>query len=422
MAQPDKLTADDARTISVQAASVFQPRTPINRRDFFAGRWEQLTTIVDAVSQAGLHVVIYGERGVGKTSIANVIRPLLDVFDGQQGKPSRLIVKVNAASDDAFSGLWLRAFGEVTWVEVAPAFGFGKDEREEHRSVADFVSKTPTVDEVRKVLARLAGSVWVFDEFDRLRKKEARPFTDLMKALSDFAVDATIILVGVAETVEELVADHASIGRAIIQVPMPRMKPEELNEILKKAEAALGMRFEHAASERIVRMSQGLPHYTHLVGQNAVRSACDEQTRLIRLEDVRRGFHRAVQNATQSIKSSYSTATHSAHPDALYCHVLLGCAIAAYAVRDDQGFFQAVHVADPLSAILGKPVQIATFNKHLAEFSDTAKQRHVLERRGQQRSYRYRFHDPLMPPYVIMKGLAAELVTEEQVIEWVGEA
>ncbi len=58
-----------AEVISGRAGRVFQPRIPINRPDFFAGRWDQLTTIVDAVSQAGLHAVIYGERGVGKTSL-----------------------------------------------------------------------------------------------------------------------------------------------------------------------------------------------------------------------------------------------------------------------------------------------------------------------------------------------------------------
>ena len=53
--------------LTAQASKAFQPRTPITTKDLFAGRWSELTTISDAVHESGLHVVIYGERGVGKT-------------------------------------------------------------------------------------------------------------------------------------------------------------------------------------------------------------------------------------------------------------------------------------------------------------------------------------------------------------------
>ena len=57
MTEP-QLTAAEARDLSIKAGKVFQPRTPISTREFFAGRWEQITTLADAVSQTGLHVVI----------------------------------------------------------------------------------------------------------------------------------------------------------------------------------------------------------------------------------------------------------------------------------------------------------------------------------------------------------------------------
>jgi ABC-type molybdenum transport system ATPase subunit/photorepair protein PhrA len=48
---------------------------------------EKLTTIRDAAHQAGLHVVIYGERGVGKTSLANVVRPTIWALDNYGKEP-----------------------------------------------------------------------------------------------------------------------------------------------------------------------------------------------------------------------------------------------------------------------------------------------------------------------------------------------
>src|ERR1700685_2430660 len=91
------------------------------------------------------------------------------------------------------------------------------------------------IDNVRRTLTCLPSSVFIIDEFDRTAKTTSREFTDLIKALSDFAVDTTIILVGVSETVDHLVADHASVSRALIQIPLPRMKQEELRAILTYA-------------------------------------------------------------------------------------------------------------------------------------------------------------------------------------------
>jgi hypothetical protein len=92
-------------------------------------------------------------------------------------------------------------------------------------------------------------------------------FTDLLKALSDYAVDSTIVVVGVSDTVDDLIRDHASIVRAVVQAQLPRMNRSELTEILSKGAQTLGITFEPHAAELIVRMSQGLPHYTHLIAE-----------------------------------------------------------------------------------------------------------------------------------------------------------
>lgn len=415
------LSEEQARSIHEQSAVVFQPRTPIGNRNFFAGRWDQLTEINDAVSHAGLHVVIYGERGVGKTSIANIIRPLVHMFDDEKATEpqthERLVVKVNSNVDDSFSKIWTKAFEEVHLNNKKESIGFLPDNKSFSETLASRVqaSGSLTIEDVRKILTQLPGSVFVFDEFDRLGNEHVKKFTDLIKSLSDYAVATTIVLVGVAETVDQLVSDHQSVERAMIQVPMPRMTTDELAEILLKAERILNVKFNNDASKRIVKMSQGLPHYTHLVGQNAVRKAVADLTDEIGVAHVNDGLLQAMKSATQSVKSSYEIATHSSHPDALYPVVLLACAIAAYEQVDNYGFFQAASVAAPLQQILVKPVQISTFNKHLSEFCDADSRGHILERRGKPRSYRYRFKNPLLPPYVIIKGISNKVISAKMI-------
>jgi Cdc6-like AAA superfamily ATPase len=399
------MTREEAETKSLQAAKVFSPRSPVSTFDLFAGRYSQIRSLVDSVAQAGLHVAVFGERGVGKSSLANIIDPILKVMDPET---NRLVVKVNADANDTFASVWLKAFDEVVWEVNKPIIWYTRSNDTESVTLrqALSVSDAPSIDDVRKVLTRLPHSVFVFDEFDRLPRKHAAQFTDLIKVLSDNAVSATVIVVGVASTLDGLVRDHASISRSIVQIPMPRMSKPELDQILQKAGSGLGMAFEQAASDRITRMSQGLPHYTHLVGLQSVRNACQRLSFRVSVSDVQSGFDAAVKLADHTVASQFATAVHSAHSIALYADVLLACAIAACSAPDgSMGYFQAASVVEPLRRILGRPVQIATFNGHLTEFSSDKRDR-ILERTGESRAYRYRFRDPLMPPYVIMKGIA----------------
>ncbi len=85
---------EELKHLRVEAGKVFQPRTPITIRELFAGRWNEIQDLVEAVSQIGLHVVIYGERGVGKTSLANIIKPVIAAFDERDRvETKRIVVK-----------------------------------------------------------------------------------------------------------------------------------------------------------------------------------------------------------------------------------------------------------------------------------------------------------------------------------------
>jgi hypothetical protein len=105
----------------------------------------------------------------------------------------------------------------------------------------------------------------------------------------------------------------------------------------------------------------------------------------------------------------------SAHRDALYDKVILACAAASSAAKDALGYFHPTDVINPLSSILKrKNVIIATFQKHMNEFC--VKERGpVLEMSGVPRAYKYRFHDPLLPPYIFMKAVAAGSITVDEI-------
>jgi hypothetical protein len=128
-----------------------------------------------------------------------------------------------------------------------------------------------------------------------------------------------------------------------------------------------------------------------------------------------------VQQAIQSIQEKYLTATHSAHRDAPYQKVILACAAASSSAKDALGYFHPADVVAPLSAILGRSnVSIATFQKHINEFCE-AERGPVLERSGLARAYKYRFPDPLLPPFIFMKAVAEGHIGIKQLTDLTGE-
>ena len=266
---------------------------------------------------------------------------------------------------------------------------------------------------VRKTLVQIsenARAVLIIDEFDRLSQGVRRSFADVIKTLSDQAVRATVVLVGVADNVVDLIEGHESVSRAMVQIQMPRMNRREIRQIIDEGVSRLGMSIDDPAKARIVLLSQGLPHYAHLVGLNAARAAADSHSLAITMDSVNTAIEKAIVDAQQSIRQAYHEAIRSSRKENLFADVLLACALAP---ADELGFFAATDVRHSLHRITGKNYQIPTFAQHLNEFC-LPKRSNIIKKEGQARLFRYRFSDPLMQPYVVMQGLASKRITEAQ--------
>lgn len=299
---------DRIRAIS----SAFTPGAPVGRLEMLAGRADQLTDVVSAVAMRGQHVGLYGERGVGKTSLATV---LAEYFSGTSGQTGLQSVVINCSTDDTFSSLWRHAFVELDI------------DSDEERFSPEYVR--------RRLQALDAPALVVIDELDRLEDDDAlTALADTIKTFSDHAVSSTLVLVGVARSIGELVGEHASIVRALVQIEMPRMKLDELGAIITNGCAAAGLTAKQDAVRDIAVLSEGLPHYTHLLGLHAgLRAVQDDRTE-ITASDVQQAIPKAVDRHT--ILSDYQRATRSARRDALFSQVLLACALAP---KNQLGFF-----------------------------------------------------------------------------------
>jgi hypothetical protein len=325
-----------------------------------------------------------------------------------------LAVKVNCdQQDDTFFKVWKKALAEIELAEEIDGMGFVPSKTIRVSTLADELDFSAGPNDVRRILQRLTRAtelVIIFDEFDKFKDPKAqRLFADTIKNLSDNSIKATLVVVGVADNVDGLIKEHASIDRALVQIQMPRMNTDELGEIIAKAMKQLGMKMHREGTELIIMISQGLPHYTHLLGQQCTIMAIKGGQKTVREKDVQNGIVAAIENSQQSIKTDYEDATLSPRKDTLFRQVLLACALAKV---DESGYFSASGVREPLSKIMGEEYDIPWFSQHLDKFSSDDRGE-VLEKTGKPRRFRFRFRNPLLQPYVIMRGLENKRIAGE---------
>src|SRR5579872_6784752 len=196
--------------LAIEAGRVFSPTAPIDKRSLFAGRDVQIRAVIDAINQKGQHVIIYGERGVGKTSMTNVLASFL-------GKQTSRILAPRVQCDvlDTYQKVWQKVFNQIELTRPVTRFRLtGQIEEETFKATELLPECDVSPDDVRKALSVLAKSalpIVIIDEFDRLPADKRRPFADTVKTLSDHAVPATVVLVGVAENVDRLIEEHQSV-------------------------------------------------------------------------------------------------------------------------------------------------------------------------------------------------------------------
>jgi hypothetical protein len=73
------------------------------------------------------------------------------------------------------------------------------------------------------------------------------------------------------------------------------------------------------------------------------------------------------------------------------------------------GEFGRAELREPLRRITDRNYEIPAHSSHLSDFSSRGQRGGILRKLGPQARFQDRFVDPLMPPYVLMRGYAAGL-------------
>ena len=403
---------------------VFRPSTPVDAFDCLIGRRGILMAVFRAVTNRGAHLVLFGERGVGKTSIANV---LWEIHSGgiEKGKEDLedweidigevdFCIKVNADSSDDYSSLWIKILGEVKLKVDLPLIGFTRERREETISLLDTVMKPDKAispGDVLMVLSNFRKCLIIIDEFDRVRDRKVRRYiSDTIKGLSDSGSLHTMLLVGVGQNVADLIGEHPSIERCLRQIPVTRMNDLDLEEVIDRGLEKLELTIEPAVKTQIANLSNGFPHYTHLLALWSTLSAFEDRgVEHIDQGDFEKALTTALRDAQESITALYKKAVGTKKEDNLFQEVALASALAP---EDEEHSFRAGDLKKTLGKIYRHSLNARNFSHYLSKL--TSQERGpLLERVGKGKPHRYRFTNPMMKPFILIKGYNEGLIGKD---------
>jgi hypothetical protein len=409
----DQVDDAEAYTKLTLLDTVFRPSAPIDRDELFSGRGPQRWSIFEAIRSPGQHAVILGERGVGKTSLAATIAAIGNETDGRIG------LLVTCDNGDNFNSVWQKCVDEFAIYLASNPNHSEEIEMAMERAAEVLQGGDIAPSAVRIALRHVTAAaplVIFIDEFNEIVDRgTSMLFSNLVKMLSDKIEPVTLVIVGVAETVETLISNHQSINRNLSQVRMPRMGRDELAAIASRGFEHLGMRTNPDVIDLISTLPCGLPQYAHLIAQEAARQALINRTLAINIGHVLDGLRVGLGKVDHTLSAAYNDATYSARASH-FREVLLACALAS---RDEYGYFAPSEVRGPYSMIMNEPMDYPHFNPHLTMFVN--ERGTILSRTGEERRWRYRFNDPLMEPYVLLKGLDDGLIKPDQILGRVSE-
>ena len=384
---------------------VFTPFAPIELPDFFVGRRDEIDTLVTELDAPGRQVAIYGDRGVGKTSLA----ALCSFFANRPDEHTHFIRCTHEAT---YRDIFVEALRSASAAYVPETRETTTSRRAGLQAKPIAVSRSAqsrfterALNGVNKITPSRLLSVFgdakgllIIDEFDRVEDPETHVrMAETLKHFSDARSRTKILIVGVAESLSDLLRGHASLPRSVAEIKLDRMPKTELSGIIERGEDRLGIKFLPEIKRKIVDLADGFAHYAHLLARSATLLAASEkwsaqkQDFCVERGDYIRGLEDAMGKATLSLREAYEKAIIPLKKKTQ----LFQYAVWAVAMAEDV----EVHVSEiarHMTSISGAEVKPQSITYHLSKLV-TADRGDILKR---VREGFYKFSDPLMRGYV----------------------
>lgn len=368
---------------------------PVTAREAFAGRHDPMGRLINAIEEQRVHVVIYGERGIGKTSLTHVF--------AETAREARYhVIYASCGTAAHFPDMFRSILARIPRIYHNTVLPNSADAE----SGDNFDIMLPQGDygarELADVLSGVVGTrvLIILDEYDRVVDVNfRRDVAELIKNLSDRAARVQLIITGVALNLDELIGYAPSIRRNITGLPMTPMSRAEMRELLRMGERAANIQFGEDAVDTIGQMAGGSPYLVRLLGHQAGLLALDDRRDKVTEADARRSVDLVIRDWQASlprrVQSNLSREETKTHWQLLVA--------AAKAGSSADGWF----TVDDVYAEMGGSLSALAIERDLKLFVNTVD---LLERREGPGDPHFRFGYPGVASLLMMSAAMARLV------------
>lgn len=394
-------------------------RSPVKSIERLFGRDKELELVEEALFDEGGHVFIYGDRGVGKSSLAASVAAQYQSSDNEPiqipcGKDTCFYKTIEEIAERILRRAGGRRDFEFTHTVNLKLYKLQVKDTERSISIPTIDSMFSAVDVLEEVVrVHSDRPVVVIDEFDQIESTAERAkFAHFLKDLGDRGVNVKFIFTGIASSLYQLLGDHESSFRQLFTLKLERLYWSYREDIAYSAIKAFGLEVDEEIVHSISRISNGFPYFVHLLTQNLLWSVFKDEQEVRRIERVH--FEAAIKRSIVGISGRLQKPYDSAvlHKNHDYLLALWATADSEDTVRYSDNIFksylrinQQIFGVEPSDA--EKPLEPAQFKKILKKFlsKDCGEVLELVE--GREHMYSYR--ENLLRGFVALKAQEAGL-------------
>ena len=311
------------------------PSKSIQTPERLFGRTRTLTTIDRALNSPGRQIFIYGDRGVGKTSLALTAAYLqtssentpINVMCGRYGSFGEVIQAIGNATIPVEQRLAEKSSGGGLQLNFPVAGGVGYTRPTKSGGVINPpTSLNEALDIIRYVAAKTRGKqVIIIDEMERIDSPEEKEkFAEFIKNIPKLSDDIRFIFCGIGHDLTELLQAHASASCILETIKLEKLHHSDLWQIITVVAEKLGVEVQRDALIRIGQISDGFPHYVHLIGESLFWSMFDDPdpVHASNANHYKTGIEGALQRTEAILRAQYDKATQKTRNTADYVEAL----------------------------------------------------------------------------------------------------
>jgi GTPase SAR1 family protein len=320
---------------------IVSPSSPVGTTKLLFGRKREIESIEEALYAKGRHCFIYGERGVGKSSLAYSIANIFQADD----KP---YIIVNCAKASTFESIMNFIIYELTdgkeltsdtrslggKIGILGVNGTASNKKTFKQKSIEAYDEGTFASLLAKYSREYSSTtVIVIDEFDTiLDLAEKEKFAVLIKALSNIDCSVKLIFTGIATSLTDLLGGHGSSVRQIHQEFIQPLSWDGRFDIIDRAFREFDLKLPEDIRFKISGLSDGYPSYIHLICEKLITESFKNGfEKPVDFDQFLKALDKAIDSIAEDIRKDYDKATNGR--DELYHYVLWAMADSADQIR-----------------------------------------------------------------------------------------